>query len=51
MAELPPPPVPKPISRALWRQLKRSIVAAACCGAISAATAERLIRRFNLREV
>ena len=32
-----------------WRHLKRSIVAAAQAGAISGPTAERLIKRFNLK--
>ena len=41
----------KRISLALWRALKKSIVAAGSSGVISAETAGRLIRRFNLKEV
>lgn len=39
------------ISVPAWRSLKQSIVAAGSCGAISTATAERLIDRFHLKDL
>ena len=55
VAQLPPPPVPadqwKRLPKKAWRSLKKSIVSAALAGAISGATARRLIARFNLKDL
>lgn len=39
------------ISVPLWRGLKRSIEAAEQCGAINRSTADRMIKRFHLRDL